>query len=272
MNRKEYILKYAQKNGLGLEIAPYHNPIAPKKDGWNCLSLDIFNFEELTSLAQNDPDPFVYENIKNIETVDIVASALNLKEAIEALGMIGTFDYICSSHNFEHLPNPLRFLQSAGDVLKIGGYLSMAIPNKRFTFDYARPLTGTKDILRMYFEKYTQPDPFTIFESQSCHVNLDGQYSYHNNIQDCFNGLLKNMNEKISYTDTHMTVYTPESFLSIINELMILDLIPFEMVDFKISGIEFLVHFINKGYGASDNLKNNFSERRNSLSSICFKN
>lgn len=272
MNRKNYILQYAKKSSLGLEIAPYHNPIAPKKDGWNCLSLDIVNYEKLISFAEKDPDPFVRENIKNIEKVDIVSSAIDIKEAIENLGMLGCFDYICSSHNFEHLPNPLRFLRSAGDVLKIGGHLSMAIPNKRLTFDYARPLTGTKDILRMYLDNYTQPDPFTIFESQSSHVNYGKNLSYNNNIKDCFNRMLENLNKKNPYTDIHMTVFTPESFIHITNDLMMLNLIPFEIIDYKISGIEFIVHFVNRGYGISEDLNKNYEERRHSLIDICFKN
>jgi len=272
MDRKERILKFANKEMLGIEIAPYFTPIAPKKDGWNCLSVDIFDTDSLIALAAKDPDPFVNEKVKNIENVDIVTSATELLDAIKAINKLGQFDYICSSHNFEHLPNPVKFLKACGEVLKTNGYLSMAIPNKRHTFDYAKPLTGTKDILRLYLNDYSKPDRFNLFESVSSHVEISQtNKKYVNTIEDAYEQLLKYSDDS-EYIDAHVTIFTPESFLNIINDLIILELIPLVIVDIHVEGIEFIVHFSNIGYENLKKNKDSFIKNRNELLETCYKN
>jgi SAM-dependent methyltransferase len=270
MDRNDYILKYADKSMLGLEIAPYHNPLAPKKDGWNCLILDYLCTSELLKRAKEDPSDFVQKNYDKIEAVDIVSSAVNLEDAMKERGLLTKVDYICSSHNFEHLPNPLKFLRSAGNVLKKNGTLSMAIPNKKLTFDYARPLSGTKDLLRMYFEEKTNPDPYTIFEAESSFIDwINGSPVYRNDLKKAYSRMIDNINSE-NYEDTHVTVYTLESFIHIINDLMILNLIPFELIDFKKNGMEFIVHLQNIGYKESQSLLPEYMKRRDSLIDIGF--
>lgn len=270
MNRKEYILKYADKSMLGLEIAPYHNPLAPKRDGWNCLSLDYLCTSDLLERAKADPSAFVQNNYDKIEQVDIVSSADDMNIAIEECGLQNKIDYVCSSHNFEHLPNPIKFLKSAGNVLKKNGMLSMAIPNKKHTFDYARPLSGTKDLLRLYVEDRKNPDPYTIFEFESSFVDwASGSPVYKNDLKKAYLRMIKNLNSS-NYEDTHVTVYTLESFIQIINDLMILNLIPFELIDFEKNGLEFIVHLQNIGYDESEILMPEFVKRRNSLIGIGF--
>lgn len=273
LDRKRFILKYASKDRLGLEIAPYHSPIAPKRDGWNCLSLDFFDTDKLRQNASLDPDPHVSKNIDNIEKVDIVASATELEEQLFKIGLLGRFDYICSSHNFEHLPDPLKFLRGAGAALKPKGYLSMAIPNKRHTFDYSRALTSTKDILRFYFEKQTKPDAYTIFDGSSSFVDHpDGAVSYRHDLRKTYQELINSIGKNNNYTDAHVTVYTPESFIHIMNDLMILNLIPFEIRDLRVAGIEFIVHFENIGHAEIGAFADKFIARRESLVKKSFKN
>lgn len=97
--RKEQILKYVTKDLKGIEVAPWHQPIAPKKEGFNILTLDIFNTAVLREKAAADPN-ISTEFLKNIEEVDFVTSALDIDLAVEEIGELGTFNYIISSHNF----------------------------------------------------------------------------------------------------------------------------------------------------------------------------
>ena len=46
-----------------------------------------------------------------------------------------------ASHVLEHLPNPIAFLQDCVALLRPGGRLALALPDHRFCFDHARPLT-----------------------------------------------------------------------------------------------------------------------------------
>src|SRR5580658_539233 len=138
MDRREQILKHITKRQRGIEIGPWFAPLAAKRDGYNCLSFDVFDTETLRKNAEGDP--FVDSScVSSIEGVDIVGSSTEICDIIAARGELSTFDYIVSSHNLEHLPNPIRFLQGCHKVLKPGGYLSMAVPDKRACFDYFRP-------------------------------------------------------------------------------------------------------------------------------------
>jgi SAM-dependent methyltransferase len=256
MERREVVLKHVRKDMLGIEVAPYFAPLAPKRDGWNCMVVDVFPTEELQLRASRDPDPVVSKNVDRIESVDIVSSATELDVEIGRLGMLGRFDYICSSHNFEHLPNPLRFLRGAGEILRTGGMLSMAIPNKRLTFDCVRPLSDTSDFLRAFYSGKSRPDPFDIFAQDASRVTVRNPgrhqtFDYTNDLTEAFERLMNALDHPSeSYTDVHYTVYTPYSFVHIMTELAALNLIPLRLVEMQVSGIEFIVHMKNVGYSA----------------------
>jgi hypothetical protein len=81
--------------------------------------------------------------------------------------------------------------------------------------------------------------------------------------------MIENLNSS-TYEDTHVTVYTLESFIHIINDLMILNLITFELVDFQKNGMEFIVHLQNIGYEESEILMPEFVKRRNSIINVSF--
>ena len=69
MDRQDAILKYTTKEQRGIEIGPWFNPIAPKREGYRCLSLDVFDLETLRKRAVEDPN-IAAESIPMIEDVD----------------------------------------------------------------------------------------------------------------------------------------------------------------------------------------------------------
>lgn len=261
----------------GIEVAPYHNPLAAKSKGYNCLTLDIFDYEQLLENARKDPN--LHGKVDHIESVDIVASATDLDEAIERRGELGSFDYVLSSHNFEHLPNPIRFLKACGRVLKKDGLLTMAIPNKRFTFDYGRALSSFVDVYRAYHESHIQPDPWVLFDFSTGYTrdvpSSQGQQGvprYENKLTEKFKELQErlNNNERSDYLDAHVWVFTPESFVSIISDCMLLKLIPMSLVHVEMADFEFYVHFRNTGV-LSDEDARKLEERRNAIPAVAFR-
>lgn len=50
-------------------------------------------------------------------------------------------DFVIANHVIEHLPNPILFFHNAFRVLKPGGVLFFALPEKTRTFDRLRPVT-----------------------------------------------------------------------------------------------------------------------------------
>jgi len=53
----------------------------------------------------------------------------------------GSQDFVIANHFLEHCENPIKTLGNLARVLKEGGVLYMAVPDKRFTFDVGRPVT-----------------------------------------------------------------------------------------------------------------------------------
>jgi SAM-dependent methyltransferase len=165
-DRREEITRYITPEQVGIEIGPYFAPLAPKRLGYDCLVLDVCDATTLRRRASKDPN-VLREKIRNIEEVDLIGSASDIAELVAARHRLGSFDYIVSSHNFEHLPDPIRFLKGCAEVLRPGGILSMALPDSRACFDYFRPPSTLADILEAYFTRRDRPSATQIFEQQA---------------------------------------------------------------------------------------------------------
>lgn len=53
-----------------------------------------------------------------------------------------SYDFLLASHILEHVANPLRALAEFHRVVKPSGYLLIAVPDRRHTFDHRRPVTS----------------------------------------------------------------------------------------------------------------------------------
>lgn len=51
------------------------------------------------------------------------------------------YDFVVCSNVLEHIANPLKALHEFKRVTKKMGYISIVVPDKRYTFDYKRPVT-----------------------------------------------------------------------------------------------------------------------------------
>lgn len=73
------------------------------------------------------------------------------------------YDLVLSSHNLEHIANPIKALQNWKRVLKPRGFLLLVLPDKHRTFDYRRPVT-TLEHLREDFARDMGEDDMTHVE------------------------------------------------------------------------------------------------------------
>ena len=259
MDRREQLLKHITKRQKGIEIGPWYAPLAAKREGYNCLSFDVFDTETLKRNAEEYPD---VDNscVSSIEAVDIVGSSTEIYDIIAARGELLTFDYILSSHNFEHLPNPIKFLQGCEQVLKLGGYLSMAVPDKRTCFDYFRPASTLGSWLEAYTNNCIRPTAVQFFEMgiSYCTYSDEGDeestsFSLANNprkinpqkvLKKNFDTYMKRKGtEDVNYWDTHCWTFTPSSLYSILLDVIFLKLVNFDVEEItENNGNEFYVH------------------------------
>src|SRR5204863_5418011 len=59
----------------------------------------------------------------------------------------GSQDFVIANHFLEHSEDPVGALASMLRVLRVGGILYLAVPDKRFTFDSKRPATPLEHVL-----------------------------------------------------------------------------------------------------------------------------
>ncbi len=261
MDRRGQILKHVTKDGIGIEIGPWFAPLAPKRDGYNCKSFDVFDTETLRASAKGDAN-VPESSVGMIESVDLLGSSNEIEQIVAEHYSLGTFDYIISSHNFEHIPNPIKFLQGCQRVLKPGGYLSMAVPNKTTCFDYFRPVTTLGAWLDAYHEDRRKPTAAQQFE----HIGFHSVYSFEENTLSSFSREADPANITLlypiesaydrylsikvrgdsNYYDTHCWVLTPNSFRLILMQLIQLGLAKFNIEAIsEVTGNEFFVHLRN---------------------------
>ena len=168
MDRIARLLSTSDRSSQILEIGPSHAPIAPKSAGWNSFVVDHSSQEELRQkYAGLDLD------LDAIEPVDAVWQSGPLHDAIPP-EQHGRFDTLIASHVIEHIPDIAGFLVSASRLLNPNGTVVLAIPDRRYCFDYFKPHTTTGDVLQAHAGQRTHHARRTVWDHMAYSVTLDG--------------------------------------------------------------------------------------------------
>lgn len=144
MHRAAWLLRTADRQSRILELGPSYSPIAPKSAGWRTHVVD---HDSQQALREKYAPAGV--DIEAIEEVDTVWRGQPLDGALPA-ALLGTFDLILASHVIEHLPDFIGFLGAAERVLQREGAIALAVPDRRYCFDFFKPITLTGDLLEAH--------------------------------------------------------------------------------------------------------------------------
>jgi SAM-dependent methyltransferase len=68
------------------------------------------------------------------------------------------YDFVLSSHNLEHIANPIKALYNWKRVLKPHGFLLLVLPDKHRTFDCRRPVTSLEHMRDDYMQDMGEDD------------------------------------------------------------------------------------------------------------------
>ncbi|MBP9089170.1 MAG: class I SAM-dependent methyltransferase [Kofleriaceae bacterium] len=239
--RNHKVMLELDAKGLGLEIGPSFNPVAPKRAGYKVHILDHLDADGLRKK---------YPHLKpeNIEEVDFVWHGEPLAELI---GQTGVYDWIVASHVIEHVPDLITFLQQCAQLLKPTGRLSLVVPDKRYCFDLYSPESSTGQILDAYHAKSRRPTPGQIFDHYANAVNRDGSIAWEPSSTGKIAlhhdpGEAKKMwlqaQASDEYVDVHNWRFTPDNFRLLITDLENLGLLPIGIIrEFGTVGCEFFV-------------------------------
>lgn len=255
MDKKDKIFKHIKIDGKGLEIGPSHNPLAPRKEGYDVQIIDHASKEQLIEKYKDHN-----VNLNNIEEVDYIWSGENFEELT---GKSNYYDYIIASHLIEHIPDLIRFLQDCATVLNDNGLISLVIPDKRYCFDHFRPISGLSKIIDSYYLNRTIHSPGSVAEYYLNVVSNNGKiawdineteenYTFVHSLINAKEGIDSVVEKKI-YLDVHAWCFTPSSFRLIIHDLFSLNLISLkETCFFDTEGCEFYVTLGKNGKGLSE--------------------
>jgi len=248
VNRNDKVLCSIDRSMRILELGPLTSPIAPKSDGWLTTVVDHVSREQLVEKYSEDATV----DTSRIVDIDIVWSHGPLEAAVPR-ELHGTFDAFIASHVFEHIPDPIGLLHSLEHVLRPARVVSLAIPDKRFCFDFFRPLSTVGGLLDAHARKAVRHSGKALFDSVAYAIRADGDSAFsHRRVRDIdFAHSLEQAKalfdafgvaEDAPYADVHGWVFTPSSFALAMLELSVLNAIDFTVVhSFPTDGCEFFV-------------------------------
>jgi SAM-dependent methyltransferase len=236
----------------GAEIGPLDHPIVTKDQG-AIFYVDHAATESLREKFARDPNV----NVAKIVHVDAIWGTSTLQDC---LGSAGKLDYVIASHVIEHVPDLLTWLQEIRAVLKPDGEVRLAVPDRRFSFDYLRQESRLCDVLDAFLRRARAPLPLAILDHIANTRVIDvvkawagelvesdlqplsckrGELSY-----DLLVGPAQDALENGAYHDVHSWIFTPYSFAGLLAETAALGLHDFACAryfDTQVNENEFFV-------------------------------
>lgn len=213
--RKKLLSGLKLKAMTGLEIGPLTAPLVTKNQG-DILYVDHEDTESLLKKYAHQAGV----DCKEIVPVDAVWGEATLADCLEGRKV----DYVLASHVVEHVPDLITWFEEIAAVLKEGGSLRLAVPDKRFTFDILRAESQPHDVLDAYLRKTRMPLPRQVIEHFSLFRNVDRKAAWSgrldaerlppvHSLQEAYEKA--EMAHSGIYVDTHCWVFTPESFVAL---------------------------------------------------------
>lgn len=138
-------------SGEGLEVGAFDYPVV-RADTGRCTFADVRSTERLARLFR-----VPIETVAPVEWV--VDRHRPLGEQIPR-----RFDYVVLCHVLEHVPDPIGFLNDVGALVRPGGVVFLAVPDKRHTPDAARPSTTIDELLERSHRRARAPSVAQIME------------------------------------------------------------------------------------------------------------
>ncbi|NEP11647.1 MAG: class I SAM-dependent methyltransferase [Symploca sp. SIO2C1] len=140
-------------SGNGIEIGALHSPLEVPPHA----KVHYIDRLSIAELRKQYPELAEYELVE----VDIIDDGETLPSIADA-----SVDFVIANHMIEHCQDPISTIEHHLRVLKPGGILYMAVPDKRYTFDRDRPITSLEHLIRDYTEgsessKYSHFDEWT---------------------------------------------------------------------------------------------------------------
>jgi SAM-dependent methyltransferase len=247
MDRVAQLLNTTQRSSRILEIGPSHAPIAAKSAGWNAFVIDHATQAELRAKFRG-----YGVNLDAIEAVDFVWHFGGIADAVPE-AFHGTFDTIIASHVIEHMPDFIGFFKGCAKLLRSTGTVALAVPDKRYCFDFFQPHSMAGDMIEVHLGGATRHSRRTVFNYLTHIVMADGatawgqheikEFALLHPFKEATKALQKWTDDpNTPYKDYHAWQFTPASFELLVLELGLAGFLDFHIVTtYPTAGSEFIV-------------------------------
>lgn len=216
----------------GVEFGPLDCPIVAKSEG-RILYIDYTTADELRAKHGHRPgkDPAA------IVEVDRVWNGVLPTVLRDDLPL----DYALASHVIEHVPDLVGWLDEVAHVLRPGGRLCLAVPDKRYTFDRRRETSDLSAAMSAHLQGLRRPCPRQVFDHHYKVVQLPLREAWQGCIDPAGLSRIHDFGYALSqaqkardgeYVDCHCWVFTPFSFLELMAELVGHGLTPYRLAAF----------------------------------------
>ena len=222
-------------NTRGIEIGALASPLL-RPPGADIRFVDHADQQTLREKYQNDPNV----DLDSIVAVDAVWGERTLAECFPS----DLFDYVVASHVIEHVPDVIGWLAEVSAVLRPGGRLILAIPDRRYSFDFRRRETSLSELVDNHLRGARRPTAGQVFDYNANAVELDhltawtampepGAMRHYVTEPDAF--AMAKASRDGAYIDSHCSVFTARSLLQLLDGLLDLRVLPFELERFHIA-------------------------------------
>jgi SAM-dependent methyltransferase len=143
--------------GKGIEIGPGCHPLALGPAARSIEYVDRFDRAGFVSVfpeCQAEMEGFP----SRVTLMDVT------RESLVERWKAGSLDFVVLNHVLEHIVDPIRLLKEVHGVLREGGILYLAVPDKRFMFDRFRRRTRLSELIHRHHERWAEPSDEMIVE------------------------------------------------------------------------------------------------------------
>jgi SAM-dependent methyltransferase len=249
LNRRDIILHGVRADGLGLEVGGSYMPLA---GGWPGLNVRTLDHLDTGALVAKYRDMGV--DTGKVVPVDYVWRGERYCDLVGE----ARFDWIVASHVIEHVPDLVAFVNQCAEILADDGVLTLAIPDRRYTFDYYRPETSLSELIDAHLQHRTASSPGAVAAHFLYYAELSGQGTWN---RHAYGEPALTIPVKLAakefrraqagdYIDAHAWAFTPSSFRLALRDLHELGLVSLREARFHdTEDCEFFVQLSRTGGG-----------------------
>jgi len=214
-----------EEMGAFLEIGALDDPTVLKQEA-DVDYADYFTQAALVERHRDNPK----RNWERIVPVDHVLAERGLDT------IPPRYDWVIANHVLEHVPNPILWLRILHRLTGPRGRVFLSLPDRRYTFDYHKAETDAVDWIAAYERGAEMPDRYTIMRNlfyhcvnraESAWAGVPARYpAARPSIMEA-----RERAEALAetYHDTHCSVFTSDSFCTLITDLGDPGLVPWRV-------------------------------------------